>query len=57
MHLTGIQTALLKLQGGVLSASRPEQMNAAHTASDVGVENIFKLDVKSGESDHQERPL
>lgn len=32
-------------------------MHAAHTASDVGVENIFKLDVKSGESDHQERPL
>lgn len=48
MHLTCIPTALLKLQGGVLSASRPEQMHAAHTASDVGVENIFKLDVKSG---------
>ena len=32
-------------------------MHAAHTATDVGVENIFKLDVKSGESDHQGRPL
>lgn len=57
IHLTHTPNALLQFQGDVLSASRLEQVNAAHTVSDVGVENTFKLDENSEESDNQERPL
>lgn len=57
MDLISTPTALSVLHGDVLAASRQERMNAACTATDVGVENIFKLDAKSEESDRLERFL
>lgn len=48
-------TALFMLHGDVLSASRQEQMDAARTATDMEVENIYKLAAKLEESDRRAR--